>query len=286
MEMKGNKMSETGHAYTPEELKRMQNIGLEMLIEVDRICRKHGIIYEIDGGTLLGAVRNKKFIPWDDDVDIRMMQDEYEKLREVCKTELDQERFFFQDCETDPGYRFGYGKIVRKGTTFYRVGQDMLTMKRGVFLDIFNCVGMPQNPILKKKFNISCFIARKIGYSPIGAANEKNPFYRCLYRLLSKIPMESLRKKYHKLNHKYDKVKTKYVRTPGWHYTQEDDGYLRRWMDETCELEFEGHMFIAPKDYDGYLRQLYGDDYMTPPPKEKQVPEIMASKFDLGDCGL
>lgn len=275
-----------GHPYTPEELKRMQRIGLEMLIEVDRICRKCHISYELDGGTLLGAVRHKGFIPWDDDVDIRMLQREYERFRKACRKELDHKRFFLQDMTTDPGYRFGYGKLVRKGTSYHRLGQDMLTHKKGVFLDIFNCVNMPEKGLEKQIYNLRCFLVRKMGYAPIGAESEKNPAIKAVYRLMEKIPMKVIRRENRRLDHQYIDKKTRLVRTPGWHYKQEDDGYLRRWMDERCELEFEGHLFYAPKDYDGYLRQLYGDDYMTPPPKEKQIPPVMASSLDLGDCGL
>ena len=267
---------------TPEELKRLQQIGLEMLIEVDRICRKHNIIYELDGGTLLGAVRHKGFIPWDDDVDIRMLRDDYDRFCEVCKTELDTSRFFLQNYNTDPNYRWGYGKIIRKDTEFRRYGQDMLKMKRGVFLDIFNCDNMPRTGIKKTWYNLRCFIYRKIGYAPIGAAAEKNLFYRLLYIILRNLPINIIRDGFDRLAYEYNDKKTYYVRTPGWYYSQEDHGYLRRWMDDVIELEFEGHMFLAPKDYDGYLTQLYGWDYMTPPPKEKQIPLNFASYMDLG----
>ena len=82
------------HYFSSEELKKLQIIGLEMLIEVDRICRKHGINYQLDGGVLLGAARDGRFIPWDDDVDIRMLRKDYNRFCKVCETELDKERFF------------------------------------------------------------------------------------------------------------------------------------------------------------------------------------------------
>lgn len=268
---------------TEEQLKRLQRLGLEMLIEVDRICRKNDIVYEMDGGTLLGAVRHKGFIPWDDDVDIRMLRDDYDRFCKACETDLDTSRFFLQNYNTDPEYRWGYGKILRKDTDFRRLGQDMLKMKRGVFLDIFNCDNMPRKGLEKTWYNARCFFYRKIGYAPIGAESDKNLFYKALYSLLQHIPISVIRKGFDRLAYQYNDQKTYYVRTPGWYYSQEDDGYLRRWMDDTCELEFEGHMFLAPKDYDGYLTQLYGRDYMTPPPKEKQIPQTYASYMDLGN---
>lgn len=74
---------------TKEQLRQLQLIDLEMMIEVDRICRKNGIKYSLSGGTLLGAIRHKGFIPWDDDADIMFTHEEYEKFYRACKSDLD-----------------------------------------------------------------------------------------------------------------------------------------------------------------------------------------------------
>ena len=89
---------------TSEELRKVQLIELELLIEVDRICRKHEIIYRIVAGTLLDAVRHNGFIPWDD-ADVAFLKNEYERFRVTCETELDKSRFYFQDHRNTPGSR-------------------------------------------------------------------------------------------------------------------------------------------------------------------------------------
>ena len=131
-----------------ELLRKLQMTELEMLIEVDRICRKYNIQYFLDGGTLLGAIRHNGFIPWDDDADIIMLRGEYEKFCKACKKELDTERFFLQDYRTDKHYLWGFAKMRRNHTTFLREGQEHVKCHTGVCIDIFYCDNIPDDPLL------------------------------------------------------------------------------------------------------------------------------------------
>ena len=161
-----------------EQLRQLQMIELEMLLEVDRICKKCGIKYTIIAGTLLGSIRHKGFIPWDDDADIGMLREEYEKFRQACKTELDKTRFYFQDNRNTKGYRWGYGKLRRKNTVFMREYQEHMPYKQGVFIDIFPMDGIPDNYILRTVHNFHCFCIRKILWSKVGKRADKSRIMR------------------------------------------------------------------------------------------------------------
>lgn len=271
-----------GFEYSDEVFKKIQNTELEMLKEVDRICRKYNIIYELDGGTLLGAVRYGGFIPWDDDIDIRMLRADYDKFCEVCQKEFG-DRYFWQTYNTDLAYRWGYGRVLKNNTKFCRADHEMIKSRNGIFLDIFPCDNMPEKGILKHLFNFRCYFARKIGYSVVGAKYEKNLFKRVGYMMLSLIPMSFAAREFDRLAIMYADTETKYVRTPGWHWKQESKGYLRSWLTEYKEIQFENMVAYAPKDTDGFLKYMYGDDYMTPPPVEKRNPQHPATMIDFGE---
>lgn len=268
--------------YTEDLIRKMQLVELEMLKEVDRICRENSILYELDGGTLLGAVRNGGFIPWDDDIDIRMLRQDYDRFCDICQKEF-SDKYFLQTYKTDSGYRWGYARVLKTGTTFHRADHEMITSKNGIFIDIFPCDNMPEKGMAKMVFNARSFLARKIGYSIVGKKYEKNIFKKLGYQILSLIPMEIAAKEFDKLAQKYAAKETKLVRTTGWHWKQESEGYLRTWLTEYQEIQFEDMVAFAPKDTDGFLRYMYGDDYMTPPPEDKRKPQHPATMIDFGE---
>lgn len=257
-----------------EDLKKLQKIELEMMLELDRICEKYNIAYTIIGGTLIGAVRNKGFIPWDDDVDIAMLRPEYEKFREACIKELDPNRFYFQDDRYTEGYRWGYGKIRRKDTQFVREHQEHMPYEQGVFLDVFPHDYVPNNIILRRLHCFRCFIIRKALWSEIGRDVDKSRVKRMVYSWLSKIDLKTVKRSLNNLVKDSNKQNTNYVRALMFPTFGSDCGYNSEWFEPGEKMEFEGHMFQCMKGAHEYLSYSYGDYMKLPPEEDRKVHPV------------
>lgn len=249
-----------------ELLRKLQLAELEMIVEVDRICRKHGIKYSLDGGTLLGAIRHKGFIPWDDDADVVMTRAEYEKFSKACKEDLNTEKFFLQDFSTDPEYRWGYSKMRKNGTVFIRSGQEHGRWNQSVNIDVFVYDNVPDNKLIRPFHLFRCYCIRKGLYSEAGKVDAPNAFLRTWYKLVNKIPREHWIKAIDKLAARTNKHKTELIRHITYPYRKACRyGLPRECFDDYIEVDFEGYKFMGFKKYDLYLTTLYGD-YMTLPP--------------------
>ena len=119
-------------------MNEIQKIELGMLLDVDRVCRQLGVNYFIVGGTLLGAVRHKGFIPWDDDIDIGMLRADYEIFVQKAQ-ELLPAGSFLQTRLTDTELPCCYAKVRRDDTTFIETSTKDLNIHHGIYVDIFPC---------------------------------------------------------------------------------------------------------------------------------------------------
>lgn len=272
---------------TKEELRQVQMIQLEMLEEVDRICRKCGIHYNIIAGTLLGAVRHGGYIPWDDDADVALLRNEYERFRQACRTELDKSRFYFQDHRNTRGYRWGYGKLRRKGTLFLREHQEDMPYGQGIFIDIFPLDGVPDNYLARSVKNFQCFCVRKILWSRVGKKADPSPSKRRVYQLLDRIPEEWAFRCYHRMIRQAGKRETAYVRILTFPTPNRFWGYKRAWYTRSREFLFEGKRFWGIYSYHDYLSFKFGD-YMRLPGKEERkthpVSRLKLLEREEGAC--
>lgn len=270
-----------------DDFRKLQMLELDLLLELDRVCNANGIKYQIWGGTQLGAVRHKGFIPWDDDADVVMLREEYIKFKK-CIDQLNPEICFFQDHENDPEYRWQYGKLRRTGTKYIRLGQEHVKCKTGVFIDVFPLDDIPKTTIGQMLQDFHCFCLRKIMWSEVGRVTEKG-LMKLLYALLSKIPVDFAFRQVNWYAKKSKNTSPNKVRTLCYtsigklyykHPLKERYGMPKRWFLNTEEFEFEGKKLIGLKDYDEYLKFSFGD-YMKLPPEEKRTQHAPVSYYEF-----
>lgn len=255
---------------TPAQLKATQKVQVEMLLEIDRVCKENNIKYGLFAGTLLGAIRHKGYIPWDDDADVYMMREEYDRFREIFAEKCNQDKFYFVDIENTPGYRWGYGKVKRKNSLWLREAQSHLNFGQEIFVDVFPIDGVPNGFLQGWLFHFCCFLVRKILWSEVGQYKVESAFLRLLYRQLFKIPKSSVLKAYRKLAYLCKGKTTSRYRMltfpmpKGTCYE-----FKKQWIDTMIDVEFEGYPFKTLHNYAAYLSHKYGD-YMTLPPENQR----------------
>ncbi len=262
-----------------KSLRTLQLIELELLQEVDRICRKQGIHYNIIAGTLLGAVRHGGFIPWDDDADVAMLREEYKRFLDACQAELDTSRFYFQDHTVTPGYRWGYGKLRRKGTLFLREHQEHMPYDQGVFIDIFPLDAVPESYVGRAIVNFDCFLLRKCLWARVGRISDKSAFRRTVYAALDLIPETALLHALDRRIHRAGGRNTGWVRILMFPTPNREYGYKRKWYTGETMVVFEGITFPGTADPDHYLTFKFGNYHELPPPEERKTHPVSELKL-------
>ena len=248
-------------------LKDLQKEEFKILLEIDRICKKYDIKYFLNAGTLLGAVRHKGFIPWDDDIDICMPLKDYKKFEKISKKELNKD-YFLQSFDTDLTSNW-YTKIRKNGTTAIETGCLDKPFHQGIWVDVFPLIGVKNDSAwLKSVAGRAVFAKKLLNIKNSYISEHKSlPTVKKLHRL---IPLWAVR-----LFAKAVYLTT--FRSPEkyefcyclWAQKKFKAKYKSALFMSSCEVEFEGHMFPSPENWDEYLTIDYGD-YMTPPPPEKR----------------
>lgn len=254
-------------------MNKPQTKQYELLVEFDRICKKNKINYFLDGGTFLGAVRHKGFIPWDDDLDVSMLRKDYEKFLKVVKKDL-KKKYFFQDMDNDQFYGNIFGKLKIKNTKYTEKTTLKAKAKDGIYIDIFPFDNIPDNIKKAKKHFLKVLIFRMLFLIKNKYLIEANTFFKKIELVILKIFSIFLSKKYlknklKKLVSKYNNQDTKYVCNYATPYFNKFL-FEKKWFDSYAFYEFEKAKFMSLKDYDTYLKYVY-NDYMTLPPVEKRV---------------
>ena len=276
-------MSANAKVVGPEKIHKIQRELLDLLVEFDRICRAGGIRYFLSCGTLLGAIRHHGFIPWDDDADVEMLREDYERFVQLVPQLIDSNRFYFQDSKNDPNYNWPYGKLRKKGTRYVRPGQAVLHQRDGICIDIFVLDTMAPGYFGQRfQYFFTC-LCRKVLWSPVGMTALKNPLARGIFRLLHLIPRETALQSYHRIAKAWQGQRTGWI---GFFNTGRSSNrsyaYRAEWYEKDQECTFEGHAFNIPGGYDEILRVKYRD-YMQLPPPEKRVGTFDAEYILFSD---
>ena len=262
----------------PSDIRKIQLLVLMLLLELDRICKKYNLTYYIAGGSILGAVRHKGFIPWDDDIDITMPRPDYDRFIKVAQKELPDEFYLDKDCVP-----FCHNRIEIKGTdftTFWRKG--------AVFLDILALEGSPDDEKKrleherKCKFWRSCMLEKARPFPVFDfSTGKKIKRYICC-SILRFVPRWFIKKNWERWAKKYSTEETSsWVCLPASIYTYEQERFPKEYWGEPVYLEFEGMMLPTMAHWEDYLVCHFGD-YMKMPPVTTRKSHHFIYSYSLG----
>lgn len=239
----------------PKILREAQLIILESLVEFDKICKKYNFDYWLDSGTLLGAVRHKGFIPWDDDIDISMPVEDYRAFAKVAQKELPKD-MFLQNRTTDPSFPFDYMKIRSSKAKIieFHEKDKKVNYHQGVFVDIF-----PMFAIKETKLN---HLFYEYAFAMIRFFSAKKFNFIKIRKLL--------KKSLERLHLGWDKKEGTSVIYSG-KMPDVAGAFKYSAIYPLKKIEFEGLEFLAPNDPHHYLENIYSFNYMELPPVDKRT---------------
>ena len=252
---------------------QVKNKCFDILLEIRRICTINDIPFYLYAGSLLGAVRHKGFIPWDDDIDVVMMRKDYERFIDACNRHLDHNKFELQTIYSDPYANHPWIKLHDKNTAFIS-GIRREGAMEGINIDIFPIDNAPDSSF---RLKVRSIIIDNINflYQFRFQLRSKNSSWKMRFfqKMISLVPPWSemkFKQAYDRYIQKYNRQQTENV------VYLSNRKYMRkiiprRCFDEVVFLEFEGEMFPAPGGWHEVLLRLYGVNYLQLPPEEQRV---------------
>lgn len=281
--MKSEKVLRIPHSHE-RRLDSIHEIQLAFLLETDRICRKHNIKYFLGGGTLLGAIRHKGFIPWDDDADIMMLREDFDRFCEIAPKELPS-NMTFQSYHTDKACFYEFAK-VRLDDTFFATdfAKDHHAMHNGIAFDIF-CHDNTANSAIGRKIHMAVTLfTRALVFNKWNNRKAENGsriqsivtnFCKKIFPLRFSMWLEVRTLKFFK-----NKKNAKYL-YDGMGRNIYNGAFPKEYLDDVAYADFEGYKFPVPKKYDKYLTFLYGD-YMELAPLSTRMGCHEIALCDIG----
>ncbi|MDU5109157.1 MAG: LicD family protein [Clostridium sp.] len=251
-------------------LREGQLVMLDILIEFDRVCRENNLRYFLDWGTLLGAIRHKGFIPWDDDVDVSMPREDFERLKSLYNKF--NEDYFLQTPETDKYYKYYYipMKIRYNNSRYVEVvetGDEKFN--NGIYIDVFPLDKLPKGKINYKLQNIYKYIVERsaiVDEKYKDLSTKRKLIYPLVYLFTNILGIKGRKKVENFFIYKcrsYDNLYWGGIDLCFKHIYKKEDIFPLR------EIEFEGKKFMAPNNPESILTDMYGDYLSLPPENER-----------------
>ena len=269
-----------------ELLRKVQLTQLEIAKEIKRVCDDNNISYFLTFGTLLGSIRHRGFIPWDDDMDIGMLREDYDRFCEIAPKKLSSE-YVFQTWENDDRYALPFGKVRKKNTRYIESKSDM-TSYNGFFVDIFPFDNAPSDLEIRKRLkkelcNIERMMLMKCRYKPWITENSKVNFKKRIGYIYYQIKSKFFSRK--KLIEEYMK-KVRSVQESNAIYDQSGNMHTKYfekvWMKTTRIEKFEDNDFKVPINAEKVLHVFY-NNYMELPPENQRENRHMIIEVDFGN---
>ena len=261
----------------------LQQCMLELVLEVDEICKKHNITYYLTGGSVLGAVRHKGFIPWDDDVDIMMTRDAFRQFCKVCETEMRDDREIITMINT-PCHTKITIKYMNKSTSQMFRSQVLDYTGCGISLDIMILDPLPADPEAKER-HIAEWVVYNELLTPFFMVNERLWKYVDLYRHyeeeIKRVGKEKVMADlYHRLFEAEPAESNQYL----YRWGQALLIYDRDLMGEPRYMDFCGHSLPCPEKTVDFLRATYGDNWIYLPEEQNRETHTSDMSPNIAYC--
>lgn len=267
------------------KLQRLKSAEIDILKEIDRICKKHNIRYFLAGGSCLGAIRENKSIPWDDDLDIGMLREDFEKFRKIAPQELDK-KYVYSSPDQDPNCHYYFDKIRLSDTYFSTFYSNKFVFDDGVFVDIVVYDQTTKNRLRHRwQIRLLSAMVRLINLRWHGYPTGKGKLRliaKYILPIINRMPFKWLHKRYNRYATRYMKRKNaEWVLDGGTHLV--DGPFRRDFIKEIEYVDFDGMKDAPiPAGYDGYLSFLYGENYRPAPPISSRLGAHKIARLDLG----
>lgn len=267
--------------YDERTLQKLKQVELGILKDFIAICQKYDLPYFATGGTAIGALRHQGFIPWDDDIDVCMLREDYNRFMEVAPKELG-DKYLFMDANTEPSYPLMFGKMIKKGTRFIEDAYQQANYPLGIFIDIFPYDKTPEDANLRRKWEKKTWQIGRMHVLTLIPDPRLPDDLSGIKRSIAALGCRTIHLLFKLIRMTPAKTYQKYLNWATACPEPDSDLYIDysyltgenlmiRTKDSfpTIEVPFEDITVSLVKNYDAFLRPEYGD-YMQLPPEDQQ----------------